>query len=44
MYVDRWEIEVNHRDEKDLVGAGQAQERAPQSNARNILTCCVNWG
>lgn len=24
-YFDRWEIEVNHRDEKDLLGVGQAQ-------------------
>lgn len=24
-YFDRWEIEVNHRDEKDLFGVGQAQ-------------------
>ena len=25
MYVDRWEIEVNHRDEKTTLGVGQAQ-------------------
>jgi len=25
MYVDRWEIEVNHRDEKTILGVGQAQ-------------------
>lgn len=25
IYVDRWQIEVNHRDEKDLLGVGQAQ-------------------
>ncbi len=24
-YFDRWEIEVNHRDEKSLLGVGQAQ-------------------
>ncbi|EQD69975.1 hypothetical protein B1A_06544 [mine drainage metagenome] len=24
-YFDRWEIEVNHRDEKDLLGVDQAQ-------------------
>lgn len=34
MYVDRWEIEVNHRDEKENLGVGQAQVRAPQSVAR----------
>jgi len=25
MYFDRWEIEVNHRDEKETLGIGQAQ-------------------
>lgn len=25
MYMDRWEIEVNHREEKDTLGIGQAQ-------------------
>jgi len=25
IYFDRWEIEVNHRDEKDTLGVGQAQ-------------------
>jgi hypothetical protein len=25
MYFDRWEIEVNHRDEKSVLGVGQAQ-------------------
>ena len=25
MYFDRWEIEVNHREEKDTLGLGQAQ-------------------
>ncbi|MFA6244512.1 MAG: hypothetical protein WC655_26455 [Candidatus Hydrogenedentales bacterium] len=24
-YFDRWQIEVNHREEKDTLGAGQAQ-------------------
>lgn len=24
-YIDRWQIEVNHRDEKDILGVGQAQ-------------------
>lgn len=27
MYIDRWEIEVNHRDEKTILGIGQAQVR-----------------
>jgi hypothetical protein len=34
VYVWRWEIEVNHRDEKQLLGAGQAQVRNPRSAER----------
>lgn len=30
-YLWRWEIEVNHRDEKQIIGVGEAQVRAPQS-------------
>jgi hypothetical protein len=33
-YLWRWDIEVNHRDEKQLIGVGQAQVRAPQSVGR----------
>jgi len=33
-YFRRWEIEVNHRDEKQLIGLGQAQVRAPRSSER----------
>lgn len=33
-YFRRWEIEVNHRDEKQLIGVGQAQVRSIQSAAR----------
>jgi hypothetical protein len=33
-YFDRWEIEVNHRDEKSILGVGQAQVRAPLSAPR----------
>ena len=32
---DRWQIEVNHRDEKDILGVGQAQVRSAQSVARH---------
>jgi hypothetical protein len=32
---DRWQIEVNHRDEKDLLGVGQAQVRSLQSVPRH---------
>ena len=31
---DRWEIEVNHREEKDLMGVGQAQVRSGKSAER----------
>lgn len=30
-YLRRWDIEVNHRDEKQLIGVGQAQVRSPAS-------------
>lgn len=32
---DRWQIEVNHRDEKDLLGVGQAQVRSLHSVLRH---------
>lgn len=34
MYFDRWEIEVNHREEKDTLGIGQAQVRSKKSVPR----------
>lgn len=34
-YFLRWDIEVNHRDEKTLLGVGDAQVRAPLSVKRN---------
>jgi len=34
-YFDRWQIEVNHRDEKSLLGVGQAQVRSPLSIPRH---------
>lgn len=33
-YFDRWQIEVNHREEKDTLGIGQAQVRSQQSVPR----------
>jgi len=33
-YFDRWQIEVNHREEKDTLGVGQAQVRSLQSVPR----------
>ncbi len=34
IYFDRWQIEVNHRDEKDTLGVGQAQLRNPNAVPR----------
>ena len=34
-YFDRWQIEVNHRDEKDLLGVGQAQLHSARSVPRH---------
>jgi hypothetical protein len=34
VYLDRWEIEVHHRDEKTILGVGQAQVWSPKSVAR----------
>jgi hypothetical protein len=33
-YFDRWQIEVNHREEKDSLGVGQAQVRSKHSVPR----------
>lgn len=35
IYFDRWQIEVNHRDEKSILGVGQAQVRAAKSVPRH---------
>jgi hypothetical protein len=34
IYFDRWQIEVNHRDEKDTLGVGHAQLRNPNAVPR----------
>ena len=34
-YIWRWEIEVNHRDEKQIIGVGQAQVRSVESVERH---------
>jgi hypothetical protein len=39
-YVWRWDIEVNHRDEKTILGVGQAQVRNPNS-AENLPATAV---
>jgi hypothetical protein len=40
---DRWQIEVNHRDEKDILGVGQAQVRAPQSVPRHPALAVASY-
>ena len=39
-YIWRWDIEVNHRDEKSILGVGQAQVRNEKS-VRNIPAAAV---
>lgn len=34
-YLDRWQIEVNHRDEKTILGVGQAQVRSHKAVPRH---------
>jgi len=43
-YLARWEVEVNFRDEKTLLGVGQAQVRNPQSVGRApaFLVACYS--
>ena len=36
-YIWRWGIEVNHRDEKQLVGVGEAQVRSPYAARREPI-------
>lgn len=33
-YIQRWEIECNHRDEKSIVGVAQGQVRSPEAVSR----------
>ena len=42
-YLWRWDIEVNHRDEKQLIGVGQAQVRAPGSVDRQPLFAVASY-
>jgi DDE superfamily endonuclease len=43
-YLARWEVEVNFRDQKTLLGVGQAQVRNPQSVSRTpaFLVACYS--
>src|SRR6266508_3080908 len=40
---DRWQIEVNHRDEKDLLGIGQAQVWSEQSVPRHPALAVASY-
>jgi len=40
---DRWQIEVNHRDEKDILGVGQAQVRSQQSVPRQPALAVASY-
>jgi len=44
-YVRRWEIEVNFRDEKTLLGVGEAQVRHPRSVAEvpRMIVAAYSW-
>jgi hypothetical protein len=42
-YLWRWEIEVNHRDEKQLIGVGQAQVWSPQSVERQPAMAVASY-
>ncbi len=40
---DRWQIEVNHRDEKDILGVGGAQVRSEQSIPRHPALAVASY-
>lgn len=40
---DRWQIEVNHREEKDILGVGQAQVRCEQSVERHPALAVASY-
>jgi hypothetical protein len=42
-YFDRWQIEVNHREEKDTLGVGQAQVRSPLSVPRQPALAVASY-
>jgi hypothetical protein len=43
-YLDRWQIEVAHRDGKTLLGVGQAQVRHPQAVSRQPAFVMAVYG
>lgn len=42
-YLWRWDIEVNHRDEKQIIGVGQAQVWSPESVERQPAFAVANY-
>ncbi len=42
-YVWRWDVEVNHRDEKQSIGVGEAQVRAPNSVERQPALAVASY-
>lgn len=44
-YFDRWGIEVNHRDEKEIIGVGEAQVWNPHSVKKvpALLVAMYSW-
>lgn len=43
-YFDRWQIEVNHKEEKDTLGVGEAQLRSKQSVPRQPALAVASYG
>lgn len=43
MALWRWDIEVNHRDEKQIIGVGEAQVWSPQSVARQPALAVASY-
>ena len=42
-YLWRWDVEVNHRDEKQIVGVGQAQVRSAKSVSRQPALAVASY-
>jgi hypothetical protein len=42
-YLWRWDVEVNHRDEKQIIGVGEAQVRSPQSVDRQPALAVASY-
>jgi hypothetical protein len=42
-YLWRWDIEVNHRDEKQIIGVGEAQVRSPRSVERQPALAVASY-